>query len=226
MVRPDLQDLRQVQVAILAKAPLPGLAKTRLAPALGAGGAARLQRQLTRRAVRTALDAGLGTVTLWCAPDARHRFFRALHRTAGVACLVQSSGDLGERMHTAFRLHCVAGPLLLIGTDCPPLTAQHLRQAAVALLAGDEAVFYPAEDGGYVLVGLREPQPALFREMRWSTASVMSETRARAHEAGIGVRELETLWDLDVPTDLDRLTDAEAAKLGLPPVPGKQGGAA
>jgi hypothetical protein len=211
----DSPDLHRVQVAILAKAPMPGLAKTRLMPALGPSGAARLQRQLTRQALRTALDAGLGAVTLWCAPDARHRFFRALQRTTGVTCLVQPEGDLGARMHTAFRLHCVQGPLLLIGTDCPPLTVRHLRQAARALLQGEDAVFHPAEDGGYVLVGLRRPQAALFRAMTWSTASVMSDTRERARAAGLRVRELETLWDLDVPADLARLTASEATRLGL-----------
>jgi rSAM/selenodomain-associated transferase 1 len=132
-----------------------------------------------------------------------------------VACLVQASGDLGERMHTAFRVHCAAGPLLLIGTDCPPLTARHLRQAALALLDGGDAVFCPAEDGGYALAGLREPQPALFSDMRWSTASVMADTRARARQAGLRVRELETLWDLDVPSDLDRLHPSQMASLGI-----------
>lgn len=207
--------LDRVQVAVLAKAPIPGLAKTRLMPALGARGAARLQRQLTRQAVGTALAAGLGPVTLWCAPDARQRFFRALRRTSGVACLVQASGDLGERMHTAFRLHCTQGPLLLIGTDCPPLTPHHLRDAAQALLDGADAVFHPAEDGGYVLVGLREPQAALFRDMRWSTDTVMAETRARACAAHLTWRELDTLWDLDVPADLARLSPSQSASLGL-----------
>ncbi|MDE2275863.1 MAG: TIGR04282 family arsenosugar biosynthesis glycosyltransferase, partial [Burkholderiales bacterium] len=149
-------------------------------------------------------DAGLGTVTLWCAPHAQHRFFRALHQATGVPCLVQASGDLGERMHTAFRLHCEQGPLLLTGTDCPPLTPTHLRQAARALQGGDEAVFFPAEDGGYVLVGLRRPQAALFRDIAWSTDAVMDQTRERASAAGLRWREFETLWDLDVPADLAR----------------------
>lgn len=207
--------LDRIQVAVLAKAPIPGLAKTRLIPALGAQGAARLQWRLTRQAVRTALDAGLGPVTLWCAPDTRHRCFRALRRALRVTCLVQASGDLGERMHTAFRLHCATGPLLLIGTDCPPLTPHHLREAAQALLAGCDAVFFPAEDGGYALVGLRELQSALFRDMRWSTPAVMQDTRLRAGEAGLAWRELETLWDLDVPDDLARLSASQAASLRL-----------
>jgi rSAM/selenodomain-associated transferase 1 len=210
----DLQaGLRQVQVAVLAKAPIPGLAKTRLIPALGARGAARLQRHLTREAVQTARDARLGPVTLWCAPDARHRFFRALQQTTGVRCLAQPHGDLGERMHTAFRLHNAQGPLLLIGTDCPVLRPVHLRKAARALLDGEEAVFYPAEDGGYVLVGLRRPQSALFSGMTWSTAEVMSDTRARARALGLRVREFETLWDVDVPDDLARLAALRAEAL-------------
>lgn len=194
----------------MAKAPIPGLAKTRLAPVLGAQGAARVQRELARLALRTAQDCGLGPVTLWCAPDARHRFFRALQRTTGARCLVQSGSDLGERMHTAFRLHCAQGPLLLIGTDCPVLQTAHLQQAARALLDGADAVLQPAEDGGYVLIGLRQPQPALFHGMHWSTDRVMADTRLRALEAGLRVHELHTLWDVDRPQDLARWRGGQA----------------
>jgi rSAM/selenodomain-associated transferase 1 len=200
-------DLRRVPVAVLAKAPIAGLAKTRLIPALGPQGAARLQRQLTRCAVHTAQAAALGPVTLWCTPDTQHRFFRALRHRTGVHCCVQADGDLGARMHQAFCLQNVPEPLLLIGTDCPPLRPEHLRQAARALLHGDDAVFCPAEDGGYVLVGLREPQRGLFEGMVWSTSEVMAQTRQRASRLGLRVRELETLWDVDVPADLARYRD-------------------
>ena len=202
---PSTEALRSVQIAIMAKAPTPGLAKTRLIPALGAAGAARLQRRLTRMTLACALEAQLGAVTVWCTPDSRHRFFRAVRRTTGVNLLVQAGGDLGNRMHTAFRLHCAQGPVLVIGTDCPVLRPEHLREAARALLAGDDAVFCPAEDGGYALVGLRAPQPALFADMAWSTPSVMSATRARARAQGLRIREFETLWDVDLPDQLDRL---------------------
>lgn len=213
---PDF-DLRQVQIAVLAKAPIAGLAKTRLIPALGPQGAARLQRQFTHNAVRVAQAAGLGPVTLWGAPNAQHRFFRALVRATGVACLAQPNGDLGQRMHRAFRFHCALGPLLLTGTDCPPLQPAHLRCAARALLNGDDAVFYPAQDGGYVLVGLRQPQPALFDGIVWSTSTVMAETRRRAHALGLRVREFEPLWDVDTPADLARWRASAAARQAASP---------
>ncbi|MBC7732612.1 MAG: glycosyltransferase [Bacteriovorax sp.] len=152
-----VQTVQTVQIAIMAKAPIPGLAKTRLIPALGAMGAARLQRRLTRMTVACALDARLGPVTVWCAPGRRHRFLRALTQTSGVDFLVQSGGDLGARMHTAFRLHCVRGPVLVVGTDGPALRPEHLREAAQAPIAGDDAVFDPAEDGGYALLAKAAP---------------------------------------------------------------------
>lgn len=201
----NAETLQSVQIAIMAKAPIPGLAKTRLIPALGASGAARLQRRLTRMTLACALDARLGAVAIWCAPDGRHRFFRALRRTTGVDLRVQSSGDLGNRMHTAFREHCAQGPVLVVGADCPVLRPEHLREAAQALLAGKDAVFYPAEDGGYALVGLRSPQPTLFADMAWSTSTVMSATRARACALGLRIHEFETLWDVDLPDQLGRL---------------------
>ncbi len=195
-----------VRIAILAKAPLAGFAKTRLAPALGVRGAARLQRAFILRTVQVAQQAGLGgSVQLWCAPDAGQRFFRALQRTTGVDCRDQPAGDLGQRMQAATT--AAPGPVLLVGTDCPALTVQHLRAAAAALQAGTGAgaVFVPAEDGGYVLVGLRQPQPGLFHGIDWSTERVMAQTRQRAGALGVALCELAPLWDVDTPDDLARL---------------------
>lgn len=192
-----------VQIAVFAKAPVPGAVKTRLIPALGASGAARLQRQFILRTLATAAAAQLGPVALWCAPDTRHRFFQALRHRAAVACISQPAGDLGERMHAAFEHHCPRGAALLIGTDCPALRPGHLREAARRLRGGADAVFQPAEDGGYVLVGLRRPQPQIFSGMAWGKADVMAATRSRA--GTLRVSELETLWDVDRPADLARL---------------------
>ena len=156
-------------IAILAKAPVPGFAKTRLIPDIGAHAAAVLQERLTARTVATALAAGVGRVTLWGAPDITHRSFRDL----GVTLKRQPEGDLGARMLAAF----AAQPTLVIGTDCPALTAARLRDAARARAAHD-VVLTPAEVGGYVLIGANAPQPGLFEDMAVSVASVLVETRA------------------------------------------------
>lgn len=197
----------QPAVAVFARAPQAGAAKTRLIPALGAAGAARLQRRLALHALATARRAALGSVTLWAAPDSSHRFFRAARQRCGVGLRAQIGDDLGQRMGAAFAIH--AGPMLLIGSDCPALQEAHLSAAAAVLIerrgGAKDAVFIPAEDGGYVLVGLRCPQPGLFDGIDWGTERVMAQTRQRLLTLGLRWLELPALWDVDRPADLARL---------------------
>jgi rSAM/selenodomain-associated transferase 1 len=192
-----------VAVAVLAKAPLPGFAKTRLIPALGADGAASLQARLVERAVATACAAVIGPVTLWATPDESHPLFQAIGAHLGVALARQGDGDLGARMLAA--IAAANAPALVIGTDCPALTSEHLRAAADVLRGGGDAVVIPTEDGGYALIGMRAPAHALFSDMHWSAASVMDETRRRLSALGLTWQEPVTLWDVDLPEDLERL---------------------
>jgi rSAM/selenodomain-associated transferase 1 len=201
--------IEAVAIAVLAKAPVPGFAKTRLAPALGDVGAAALQERLTALAVATACEAGIGPVTLWATPDVAHPSFAALARRHPVALALQPDGDLGTRMLAA--IEAVKGPALVIGTDCPALAAHHLQIAAAHLRNGIDAVLIPADDGGYVLIGMRHPQPALFTGIAWSTDSVAAETRGRMARLGLSWREPARLWDIDQPEDLERLTAAGLA---------------
>jgi rSAM/selenodomain-associated transferase 2/rSAM/selenodomain-associated transferase 1 len=190
-------------VAILAKAPVAGLAKTRLIPLLGAAGAARAQRGFALQTLATARAAGTGGVTLWCAPDATHPFFRALARRHGARTLAQPTGDLGQRMAAAVSHHFAQTPqtpLLIVGTDCPALTPAHLQPAADALQTVD-VVLIPAEDGGYVLIGLRRPVSEVFTGVVWSTPQVLAQTRERLRGAGASWLELPGLWDVDEPAD-------------------------
>src|SRR5581483_3855479 len=173
-------------IAILAKAPIPGFAKTRLIPAIGAHAAAVLQERLTERTVAT--------------PDAAHGSFRDLAGRFAITLRRQPQGDLGARMLAAFD----GGAALVIGTDCPALTPQHLRDAAAAL-DGAALVLTPAEDGGYVLIGARRPHPELFSGMAWSTATVVAETRKRIASLGLTSIELSPLWDVDSEGDLARM---------------------
>jgi rSAM/selenodomain-associated transferase 2/rSAM/selenodomain-associated transferase 1 len=190
-------------VAIFAKAPIPGYAKTRLIPRLGEAGAAALQRQLTEYAVRVAIEADVGPVALWCMPDCAHPFFAELQRRYGVALHAQAGADLGERMHHAVEAMATAGSVVLMGTDCAVITAAHVRRCVDALAVSDAAAI-PVEDGGYFLLALRRPAPTLFDGIAWSTSSVFAGTRAKAAAAGLSLQVFEPLWDIDRSEDYER----------------------
>jgi len=200
-----------VPIAILAKAPVPDIAKTRLVPVLGAAGAANLQARFIERAVETAKAAAVGPVTLWVTPDRHHPAVETIAALLGVALAEQPDGDLGDRMLAA--IAAAPPPAIVIGTDCPALAPEHLRAAATALRDGIDVVIVPVEDGGYGLIGMRRPEPALFAGMAWSTGAVMAETRRRLTRLGLAWREPARLWDIDVPADLERLRRAGLASL-------------
>jgi rSAM/selenodomain-associated transferase 1 len=198
--RPDA-----ARIAVFAKAPVPGTVKTRLAEVLDAESAAALHAGLVRRALATAIESAAGDVELWCAPDEHHSFFSGCARDFGVALRCQQGADLGARMANAFvRTLADGAALVIIGTDCPGLAAEDLREAVQALRDVD-AVIAPAEDGGYVLVGLATPIPSMFEAMAWGSAAVMESTRERLRRARVPWREMRTFWDVDRPDDYARL---------------------
>jgi len=194
--------MQAVRVAVLARAAVPGGTKTRLIPALGADGAAALQSQLTRLALRRAADTR-APVSLWIdgEPDEKVR------RLAGVLDIdihSQSPGDLGDRMLAALHHACARGSAgVVIGTDCPAQTSADLS-AAAARLADHDVVLQPAEDGGYVLIGMRRPHSDLFGGVSWGTNTVLSMTRTHIARLGLRCYELPALPDLDRPEDLER----------------------
>jgi len=192
-------------VIVMAKAPVAGYAKRRLAPLLGATGSAELAERLLDHAVREAASAGFDSVELCTAPDAGHAAFLRLGRQHRLRVTTQGEGSLGDRMHQALSRALVTHErALLIGTDAPALDAPMMQRAADALDRAD-AVFVPALDGGYVLVGLRHPAHVLFENVTWSTDQVMRQTRERAAAAGLKLAELEPVSDIDVPADLANL---------------------
>lgn len=195
------------RILVFAKAPTPGRVKSRLTPALGAQAAADLHRRLVVRTLRTAVAAAVGPVELCCAPDAQDAFFANCARQFDLGLRDQGAGDLGIRMARALEIALADGyPALLIGSDCPALTVEYLRAAATACGGANHAVLGPAEDGGYVLIGLaRSPSVQLFENIAWGTATVMQETRRRLARLGWRWIELATLWDVDRPEDLPRL---------------------
>ncbi len=206
---------------IFARAPVVGECKTRLIPALGAQGAADLQKRLIVHTLQTAMawrathaDA---RVELWCAPDAGHAGFAEYATGFAVELRDQADGDLGARMWLALVDALRAGRLpVLIGTDCPWLDARAINGLHLAL-AHNDCAFITAEDGGYVAVGLARAVPELFAGPAWGTAKVMAQTRERARRARATLSETGSLPDIDVPQDLKRLRgDAALAHLSPP----------
>jgi len=161
-----------------------------------------LQERLTERAVTTALAANIGPVTLWCSPDSTHSSFLQLVTRLRITLKPQPQGDLGARMFAATTAS--NGPVLVIGTDCPAMSEIHLRGAANALSDGIDVILIPAEDGGYVLIGTRKAQPALFTDIAWGTKTVLAETRARIIAQRLMLAEQPPLWDIDTESDLAR----------------------
>lgn len=191
------------RLIVFAKAPVPGTVKTRLIPALGADGAAALAGRLIARTLDMAWHSAAAPLELHVDPDAAHPFFLSLAEAPPM--VAQQGSDLGKRMHHALTAALRGTDFaVLIGTDCPGMDGNYLQQACAALAEGCDAVLGPAEDGGYVLIGVRRPEPALFAGVEWGSDRVLAQTRARIAALGWKLFELPTLWDLDRPEDLAR----------------------
>jgi rSAM/selenodomain-associated transferase 2/rSAM/selenodomain-associated transferase 1 len=207
------------RLILFARHPVPGRVKTRLIPALGADGAAALHRRLVLRTLRTA-DA-----------SARRAEARLEIRFAGGSenamshwlgdswwCRPQDDGDLGQRMAAALAASFEEGSAatVLIGSDCPRLSPAELTAAFDALERGP-AVFGPATDGGYYLVGLTQPMPALFHGLPWGTETVLAKSLDILAQSSVTPSLLPPLSDLDRPEDLPAwrsIAQAEEADLG------------
>lgn len=189
-------------LVVFAKAPQAGVAKTRLMPALGAQGAADLARRMLQHTLLQALAAQVGPVELCMSPGPDDAAWAGLEIPAAVLRTSQGDGDLGQRMARAVERVTASGqPVLLMGTDCPALSAARIAEAAQAL-AHHDAALVPVADGGYVLVGLHAPCTAIFADMAWSTPSVAAVTLQRMVMLGQRVWVGPTLHDIDEPTDL------------------------
>jgi hypothetical protein len=194
-----------ISLNVFAKTPIPGSAKTRLIPALGAEDAAELHARLVHHTLQNAIAANIGPVTLWCAPDSQHPFFAECIKKYGVTVQTQQGDDLGQRMAHALQnsLH-TCKHALLIGTDCPWLSP-HILQTAASLVEQGSPLFIPAEDGGYVLVGATDCVPPIFDQVHWGSDKVMQQTRMHLRQHGLNWREMPSMADIDRPADLDRL---------------------
>jgi rSAM/selenodomain-associated transferase 1 len=204
--------MKTTRIILFAKAPVAGRVKTRLIPALGADGAAQLARRMLDHALNIADAADVGSLELCASPASSHPDWQNIPLPAGCETSDQGDGDLGVRMARAAQRGLANGQnVLLIGADCPALSAQHLRAAAAAMhdnKHSHDAVLLPAQDGGYLLIGLKIHAASLFEDMPWSTARVAELTLARMAALGWRVAVLDALPDIDRPEDLIHLSAA------------------
>ncbi|VXC35071.1 conserved hypothetical protein [Pseudomonas sp. 9AZ] len=192
-----------ISLHLLARSPVAGQVKTRLIPALGAQGACDLQQMLLERALQLPAD-GFAERFLWL-DGVPSTSLQALAQRLGWTLVEQPAGDLGERMRRIATLGLAeSDAVILIGNDCPALNGDYL-QAACSALQERSVVIGPAEDGGYVLLGLRCIDATLFSEMPWGTERVLDMTLQRLQQLDWHPGLLPALWDVDRPEDLSRL---------------------
>ena len=197
------------KLIIFTRFPQAGTTKTRLIPALGATGAAELQRRLSERIVRhgreLASSRGAALEICYAGGDAE---LVAAWLGADLRTVPQGEGDLGQRLSRAFACAWQEGfrQVVLVGADCPALTIE-IMQGAFAALTDHDLVLGPATDGGYYLLGLARPAPGLFQEQPWGDAGLLAATLAKAGKLGFSVQLLEELADVDRPEDLHHLGD-------------------
>jgi rSAM/selenodomain-associated transferase 1 len=220
---------------LFGKLPRRGQVKTRLVPPLSTDEALALYRAFLDDQLRFLRHFEPATQVAWWT-DAEPEPADLLGLTIdGIDLRQQGPGDLGARMARAFdeTRRDLPGATLIVGADCPTLPVRHVHEAFAALEAGAAAVISPAEDGGYVLIGMTEPRRELFDEVDWSTAQVASMTRRNALALGIELVGIDPWYDVDEIGALHRLeaelrgTDASSrapatvrtlVDLNLPPV--------
>ncbi len=192
-------------IQVFCKAPVPGRVKTRLMPKYSANQAAAIHRILTESLLRQLQHYHLCPIQLWCSPHTDFNFFSYCMRKYHVSLFSQSGPDLGARMHHSFSTSLKNyRQVLLVGCDCPVFERGHFIDSIESLKSGRDLVIGPAEDGGYVLIGLDRTQPELFQDIQWGGTSVLSETLRKAKLASLRYSLLPELWDIDRPEDFKK----------------------
>lgn len=194
------------RIVVFAREPLLGKVKSRLANEIGAEEALAVYQAMLARLGQLLTHAQIAAWDLWVTSNRSHKDFLSICNKTNI--YLQSGQDLGAKMDDAIRqtlLEQNVESTILIGTDCPALTAAYLDQALLALESGVDVVLGPAEDGGYVLVGMRRPIAAVFEDIPWGTDQVMRRTLETLKAKELTYKLLDTLWDVDRPEDLARL---------------------
>ncbi len=194
-------------ILVFCKAPIAGQVKTRLMPQLTAQQAAEIHTELSESILSLLREAHYCPTQLWCSPDTSHTFFTKCVDKYGVSLHVQQGNDLGERMNHAINTALkTSTTVLLVGCDCPSFRISDFESALDVLQLDDnDIVISPAEDGGYVMIGMKKPYPSLFTQMTWGHEHVYLNTLQRIADLELTFFESEQHWDIDTFEDLLRL---------------------
>jgi len=197
-----------------AREPVAGAVKTRMIPHLSPPEACALHSELVLWTAATLVAARVGRVELAVAGALGHSLFQDCLDLGVAGLTLQRGADLGARMYNAL----VAGldrfeRVVLVGSDCPSIDGDYLRQALLAL-DQDDIVLGPAADGGYTLVGARRVPREMFEGISWGTAAVFNETTLRLQRSGVAWSALPVLHDIDRPGDLPVWTALRATRGG------------
>jgi hypothetical protein len=191
-------------IQVFAKAPVAGQVNTRLVPFISAQEAAELHEEFTRDRLQMCTAANLCEVQLWCSPDTSHRLFSDCSRLFDVTLYQQNGDDLGARMSNAIT-HMLGRykKIIIIGTDAPALDG-HMIADVIRELDDRDVVLVPAEDGGYVLLGVSTYHAKMLVNVPWGSGQVLSRTVANIENLGLNYALLGECWDVDRPEDLQR----------------------
>lgn len=198
------------RIRVFAREPVLGLVKTRLHSAIGPERALQLYKAMLTRITSTLAASNLAAWDLCVTSGLTHEMFVTI--CDGKNITLQSEGDLGQKMSTAMAYSLAQAEVenvIVIGSDCPAMSQAYLESAIRGLNDGNDVVIGPAEDGGYVLLGLKRPYPELFEGIPWGSAQVLNLTLQRVQELGASCQLLEPLWDVDRDEDLPRLQELD-----------------
>ncbi len=192
-------------VLVFAKAPVAGKVNTRLIDDIGVQAATKLQLDFIHHRLTMLAEANLCDVRLMCAPDPQHETFLLCKKQYPLTLHKQLGENLGARMFNGIAdalqqyKYCI-----VIGTDAPALDAEKIKQAIEVLHNETEVVFVPAEDGGYVLVAMRQAYRFLFENISWGSAQVMQQSRDLLNKNNVSFKALACCWDVDELEDYQR----------------------
>lgn len=191
-----------IPIYLFAKAPQVGRVKTRLSPPLSPSEATEVAALLLERSIKILNQFWPGQVVLTVDPSADHPALQRLIKHYQLAVEVQIQADLGTRMAYVLQRGCQkSGGAAVVGTDIPALNQPILEAAYTAIKQGNNPIG-PTLDGGFYLFGSHDFKPALFNDVNWGSAQVLSQVKANARHQLFDLQQLPPLQDLDDYDDL------------------------